>query len=110
MATAHSKHPLLVFIVGTISTVFLLVTLNGLMSGPVSVLRHASQDGRADALSAVVAAASWGAVLAAASVMLGTLFSLGEGRMGAVGKGVNAGASVAVFVAALFLALPAGIS
>lgn len=84
-----------------LSTVGLLILINQMILDPVSAL----QDAGTPNFDAVVKAAGWGAFFAAAGVAVGTLLGLANGRIGAVGKGLNAGACVAVMAAAGLVAL-----
>ncbi|MGR0160850.1 hypothetical protein [Paenarthrobacter nitroguajacolicus] len=106
----ENKYPWWVFNTFLLSTVVLLATLSAIVGGPINALRHADDDGRGAAVSDLITAASWGAAVAAASVAVAAILGLWEGRTGAFGKGLNIGASMAVFVAAVYIALTAQVS
>ncbi|WP_372697288.1 hypothetical protein [Arthrobacter sp. JSM 101049] len=87
-----------------ISSAAFFLVIQQLILDPVSAL----QDAGTQDFSAVVAAAGWGAFVAATGVAVGTILGLFGGRVGAFGKGWNAGACLAVAVAAFIVAVASG--
>jgi hypothetical protein len=107
---SDSKHITSFFVAAVVATLFLVVVVNGIVGGPVHALSAAPKEGRAEALGAVISGASWSAFIAAASVLIAAMLGMAEGRMGAISKGINVGASAAVMAAAFFLAMTTQIS
>lgn len=92
-----------------LSTFVLFFLMNAQISGPISTLGRVPPgiDGagqRALAIQDLLRGASWAAVIAAVGVAAGTFVGLASGIIGAVGRGITAGASAAVCWAAILIA------
>lgn len=78
---------------------------------PALELYTAAADGmagdveRENALALLIKSSAWGAFIAAIGAFLGAMLSFWEGRVGAVAKGLSAGASASVVWAAFTIAV-----